>query len=85
MVYDFLDPFPSFDRDQTWNEQTKFEKVGCRRRDPMSSNGSRLCTVAALVGCSLALVACGKDTPRAPSAASNVTVLEHEFTIPDFF
>lgn len=83
MVYDFLDPFPSFDRDQTWNEQTKFEKVGCRRRDPMSSNGSRLCTVAALVGCSLALVACGKDTPRAPSAASNVTVLEHEFTIPD--
>jgi predicted alpha/beta superfamily hydrolase/ketosteroid isomerase-like protein len=32
---------------------------------------------------SLALVACGKEAPRAPSAASNVAVLEHEFTIPD--
>lgn len=50
----------------------------------MSSSVSRLCCrVAALVGCSLALVACGKEVPRTPSAASNVVVLEHEFTIPD--
>ena len=35
-----------------------------------------------MLGCCLALAACGKEAPRAPSAASNVAVLEHEFTIP---
>jgi predicted alpha/beta superfamily hydrolase len=28
-------------------------------------------------------MACGKETPRTPSAANNVDVLRHEFTIPD--
>ena len=41
-------------------------------------------TVGALIVCSIVLAACAKEeAPRAPSAASNVEVLEQEFTIPD--
>ena len=39
--------------------------------------------MAVLAGFCLAVVTCGKEAPRAPSSATNVVVLEHEFSIPE--